>query len=794
MRADGTPLVTRSLVRAVIPLTLLTSLAVADFDIELANGTRVRGTADADGSVETFRARIPRGANVRVDVRARKSKARKRKVPLTVTLVGPDQSTVAATDEPDTRSRLRVDATDETGLYELRISTPNGEAGDYDVRLSWRGTRKLRRRVDLAGDSAVEIVADAGSTLRCRLAGPPGTEILRVENEDGEPIHTPAPGTTRLNGLPLPATGTYRVIPAAGEGRARAVLSVAAPKRGRSVVSLFDEDLEPTLPTELELTEVAVGAIVGSDVATSIVVADTGTETDGARMDVPVGALRAETTLIVSSTPQIRPNVGTPLDDAGPAVFFGPAGTTFKTPITITVPFDTSIEDPSELVVVERQANGRQRVVDPETYVFGDGVISLPVSHFTSFQAFRPGLVGPVSVLRAPGFKDADAKSGTRARPAISGDWAAFGVSGIGPEFQELIFVYRFVDGGWEHAQTIERPTPAAGTDTFGVGVGLDGDTLVGAGNGAFVFVRDGDTFVLDQELSVPDGVLAQGTAGLGSGQQAAISGDTIVVRGGTGAFETFTEVAAVFRHDGQSWQFEQALTPDDVVPGQSMSFAHSVAIDGDTIVATAVTRSSPAAYVFTRSGSTWTQQQRLVPSDPGPAPFDNVIDRNDQRFGRYGVSVDGDRVAIGWRGLAGYVFERSGSTWTQVARVTADQVDTGLDGADFPGGCAIEGDIVAFATDEGRRGVDRFDRGDGYIVVFERNAAAEWRRRSFARLPDELDRDYLPRTDSLTRYFGRLPAIADGRLAAGLVNTRVTGESDRIGLRRFLIFDLLLE
>ena len=97
-----------------------------------------------------------------------------------------------------------------------------------------------------------------------------------------------------------------------------------------------------------------------------------------------------------------------------------------------------------------------------------------------------------------------------------------------------------------------------------------------------------------------------------------------------------------------------------------------SVSVDGDTAVVGArqdgIVVHSGSAYVFTRIGSTWTQQAELLPSD-GAAIY---------TFG-WEVSVDGDTAVVGApsdkddngvnRGSA-YVFTRIGSTWTQQAKL----------------------------------------------------------------------------------------------------------------------------
>ena len=72
------------------------------------------------------------------------------------------------------------------------------------------------------------------------------------------------------------------------------------------------------------------------------------------------------------------------------------------------------------------------------------------------------------------------------------------------------------------------------------------------------------------------------------------------------------------------------------------------------------------SAYVFVRNGATWTQQARLFAPDGA----------SNDRFG-FAVSIDGDTALIGSpiddtsKGSA-YVFVRSGTTWTHQQKLTA--------------------------------------------------------------------------------------------------------------------------
>lgn len=132
-----------------------------------------------------------------------------------------------------------------------------------------------------------------------------------------------------------------------------------------------------------------------------------------------------------------------------------------------------------------------------------------------------------------------------------------------------------------------------------------------------------------------------------------------------------------------------------------STGFGKPVSIDGDTAVIGSPTWSSNrgAAHVYVRAGSTWSFQQTLLPSDPATGAY----------FG-WSVSVDGDAVVIGARGAttggiskgAGYVFRRSGSAWTQEAKLVPA---ASLAGDRVGSSAALAGDTVVLGASAGGAG-----------------------------------------------------------------------------------------
>ena len=77
-------------------------------------------------------------------------------------------------------------------------------------------------------------------------------------------------------------------------------------------------------------------------------------------------------------------------------------------------------------------------------------------------------------------------------------------------------------------------------------------------------------------------------------------------------------ECAIIFTKQEGRWVIQQKLTVSDGAANDLFGISVSISSDGNTALVGAHRKSSytGAAYIFTRSGSTWTQQQKLVASD----------------------------------------------------------------------------------------------------------------------------------------------------------------------------------
>ncbi len=256
-------------------------------------------------------------------------------------------------------------------------------------------------------------------------------------------------------------------------------------------------------------------------------------------------------------------------------------------------------------------------------------------------------------------------------------------------------------DDTWERIATL-APTDAQVGKSFGESVGISGDTIVvGAhydyragypsSGAAYVFTRNGSTWSQQKKLTAADAA-----GGDYFGGSVAISGGTVVVGAAGREYDDDRAGSAyVFSRNGSEWSQQQKLFASDGEGGDT--FGQSVAIDGDTIIVGAANhnQTAGAAYIFGRGGSGWSQQQKLIAA-------------NAARFGRFGgsVAISGDAIVVSaWH--AAYIFSRRETTWNQQQKLSSDHADIY-----FGAPVSIGGDTVAV-------GASRY----GSVYVFTKTA-----------------------------------------------------------------------
>jgi MYXO-CTERM domain-containing protein len=266
---------------------------------------------------------------------------------------------------------------------------------------------------------------------------------------------------------------------------------------------------------------------------------------------------------------------------------------------------------------------------------------------------------------------------------SVSGETALVGASG-----EAYVFVR--AGGSWGEQDRFEKADSA-----FGASVSISGDIALVSGSpgaSAYVFRRSGGTWSEEQTLTTPDGAVDPN----GVSPSVAVSGETALIG-------TVGTSAHVFVRSGGSWIQQQSLTPSGSVTN---NWGHSVALSGDTALLGVYSDGSyrGSAFVFTRNGVTWTQQQKLTPSD--------VVFPNDEiNFGN-AVALHDDTALVGARADANYlgaayVFTRTGATWTVQQKLTGT------------GGGGELGRSVALVGESALLGAHRDDTYRGAALVF---------------------------------------------------------------------------
>jgi hypothetical protein len=270
--------------------------------------------------------------------------------------------------------------------------------------------------------------------------------------------------------------------------------------------------------------------------------------------------------------------------------------------------------------------------------------------------------------------------------------WAVVG----GNVSQGAVYVFTRSGDVWSEQQKLTAADGAA-FDEFGESVAVDGDTALvaarwgdvggNANQGAvYVFTRSGNVWTEQHKLTAADG--AEGDF---FGASVALDGDTALVGAVRSQLGPNPGAAYTFTRSGDVWTEQHELTPADGAEGDF--FGISVALDGDTALVGANLANvggnvgQGAAYVFTRSGDVWTEQHKLTAADGAERNF----------FGG-SVALGGDTALVGAeigavddRGAA-YVFTRSGGTWSEQQKLTAaDEAGADL----FGGSVALDGNTA---------------------------------------------------------------------------------------------------
>jgi len=354
-------------------------------------------------------------------------------------------------------------------------------------------------------------------------------------------------------------------------------------------------------------------------------------------------------------------------------------------------------------------------------------------------------------------------------------------------------------------------------SDLFGISVALAGDTLVvgayredsnatgvngnqadntaGDSGAAYVFTRNGTNWSQQAYLKA-----SNTGASDAFGSSVTLAGDTLVVaahvedsnatgvNGNQADNSALSSGAAyVFTRSGTNWSQQAYLKASNT--GASDIFGSSVTLAGDTLVVGAYFEASNAtgingnqadnsalnsgaAYVFTRSGTNWSQQAYLKASNTGASDWfgisvalagDTLVvgaDLEDSNAtGVNGNQADNSALSSG----AAYVFTRSGTNWSQQAFLKASNTGTS---DQFGRSVALAGDtlvVAAHVEDSNATGVngnqaDNSALSSGAAYVFTRSGT-NWSQQAYLKASN---------TGGISDWFGISVALAGDTLVVG--------------------------
>ncbi len=309
---------------------------------------------------------------------------------------------------------------------------------------------------------------------------------------------------------------------------------------------------------------------------------------------------------------------------------------------------------------------------------------------------------------------------------AISDDTTAIG-GNLG------VYIYTRHGGeNWEFTQKLTTINENGNTTSIqpGSSLAFSGNMMIVGGRGSrinsanlrgavLIYTRDENGIWIERQRLLA----SDGAAGDQFGSSVAASGNILVIGASndTVGSNSTQGSAYVFTFDGANWTEQAKLTASDGAANDL--FGNDVAISGDTVVIAAENKevgsnsAQGAAYVFTRSGSNWIQQQKLLASDGA----------GNYRFGA-STAIEGETIVIGssqasignipFQGAA-YVFTRTGSTWSERQKlfdpngvvgdqlgidvaISGNRIFAGASGADFPPNWTTMGTIYVFGENNG--------------------------------------------------------------------------------------------
>ena len=312
------------------------------------------------------------------------------------------------------------------------------------------------------------------------------------------------------------------------------------------------------------------------------------------------------------------------------------------------------------------------------------GGVSIDVYQFDAYME-QGAVVDDGSVLITPNLSNVN----TFLSPGSTFDIVYHAVDGVGHS-NSLTKTATIIASPWTQQAKIQALDIEA-NDAFGISVSIssDGNTAIvgvpyedtGGSNAgaAYIFVKSGSNWTQQAKIQALD---KQTSDLFGNSTSISSDGNTVIV--GAHLEDTGGQdagAAYIFVRSGSTWSEQAKIQALDKEIGDYFGQSVSISSDGNTAIIGAPHENSGdlntgAAYIFTRSGSTWSEQAKIVASDKERSDF----------FGwSVSISGDGNTVIVGAHGEdtggsfagAAYIFVRSGSTWSEQTKIQASDKES---------------------------------------------------------------------------------------------------------------------
>ncbi len=177
----------------------------------------------------------------------------------------------------------------------------------------------------------------------------------------------------------------------------------------------------------------------------------------------------------------------------------------------------------------------------------------------------------------------------------------------------------------------------------------------------------------------------------------------------------------------GSTWTLRTSIYGTQIDGTVGRRFGHAIAVSGGTLVIGApkenegVFTTAGAVYVYTGAGASWTQQARLVAGDLGSDDELGAAVDIDGDILVAGGSRD-DKL-VGVDAGSAYIFTRSGNTWSQSAKLLSSGATAGNL---FGTAVSISGNealVGAYCEPSGANPC----AGPGSVEAFQRSATGNW-------------------------------------------------------------------